>query len=102
MRTRTTSSLALYREVIRRMRTYSWSLFAAVLALIFSSIVEAAKPWPLKVVIDNVLRGQPLALQWFSPLSRSELLLDACLMLVAVYLVLGVGFYHLPSPLPAG
>ena len=24
------------------------------------------------------------------------------LMLVAVYAILGVGFYHLPSPLPAG
>jgi ATP-binding cassette subfamily B protein/subfamily B ATP-binding cassette protein MsbA len=72
------------------MRTHTWSLLAAVLALVFASIVEAAKPWPLKVVIDNVLRGQAMTLRWIPPLSRTALLLDACVVLVAVYLLVGV------------
>src|SRR5712691_4421024 len=80
----------LYGEVFRRMRTYAGRLLLVVAALILSSIVETTKPWPLKVVIDNVLRAQPLRVRWFPPLSRSQLLLGACLALVLVYVLVGV------------
>jgi ATP-binding cassette, subfamily B, bacterial len=83
------STLRLYGEVVRRMRRYGASLVAIVVALIFSSILEAAKPWPLKIVIDNVLRAEPLKPGWFSALSRHQLLLGSCAVLVLLYLMVG-------------
>ncbi|HKV56542.1 MAG TPA: ABC transporter ATP-binding protein [Candidatus Binataceae bacterium] len=83
-------SLRLYGEVFRRMRVYGGRLVFVIVALVLASIIEAAKPWPLKIVIDNVLRGQPLAGSWIPPLSRSGLLIGSCLALVAVYLLVGV------------
>ncbi len=82
--------LRLYGEVFRRMRQYSPRLLAVIAALLLSSVVEAAKPWPLKIVIDNVLRGQPLRLKWLPALSRNQLLLGCCAALVALYIVVGV------------
>src|SRR5215472_261007 len=80
----------LYREVFRRMRRYRTRLLTVIVALLFSSIIEAAKPWPLKIVIDNVLRAQPLKLRWLPTLSRYQLLLGACAALVLVYLLVGI------------
>jgi len=82
-------TLRLYRDVFRRMRRYGARLLTVIVALLLSSIIEAAKPWPLKIVIDNVLRAQPLRLRWLPPLSRYQLLLGACGGLVLVYLVVG-------------
>jgi ATP-binding cassette, subfamily B, bacterial len=84
------SSMRLYGEVFRRMRGYSMRLLAVITALVFSSVIEAAKPWPLKIVIDNVLRAQPLSLRWLSRLSHHQLLLGACIALVLLYLLVGV------------
>jgi ATP-binding cassette, subfamily B, bacterial len=84
------STLRLYGEVVRRMRKYGARLLAVVAALLFSSFIEAAKPWPLKIVIDNVLRGQPLRLGWLPPLSRYQLLIGSCSALVLLYLLVSV------------
>jgi ATP-binding cassette, subfamily B, bacterial len=83
-------SSQLYGEVLRRMRRYSARLSAVVAALVFSSIIEAAKPWPLKIVLDNVLRAQPLRLKWLGSLSRHQLLLGSCAALVLLYLVVSI------------
>jgi len=82
-------TLRLYSDVFRRMRRYGARLVTVIVALLFSSIIEAAKPWPLKIVIDNVLRAQPLRLRSLPPLSRYQLLLGARAGLVLVYLVVG-------------
>src|SRR5215469_3403986 len=82
--------LWLYGEVLRRMHRYSVPLLGVVAALLFSSAIEAAKPWPLKIVIDNVLRAQPLGLKWFPPLSRPQLLLGSCAALVVLYLLVAL------------
>ncbi len=52
-----------------------------------ASAAEVLKPWPLKVVIDNVLRGEPLAGR-LGAMSRGELLAAACLAMVAIYVFL--------------
>ncbi len=83
------NTLRLYGEVFHRMRRYGKRLLLVIAALLFSSIIEAAKPWPLKVVIDNVLRAQPLRLGWLPPLSRYQLLFGSCVALVMVYLTVG-------------
>lgn len=80
----------LYREVLRRMRPHLRTLLFVILAIGATSLIEVAKPWPLKIVIDNVLRDAPLKWNAFSTLSSSTLLIDACLVLVGLYLVLGV------------
>ena len=77
----------LYREVFLRMRRYSARLLAVMVAILFSSIIETAKPWPLKIVIDNVLRAQPLRLRWLPAFPRYQLLLGSCAVLVLVYML---------------
>jgi ATP-binding cassette, subfamily B, bacterial len=84
------NTLRLYSEVLRRMRKYWARLLAAVAAVLFSSLIEAAKPWPLKVVIDNVLGAQAPRLRWLGPVSRSQLLLGCCVVLVLLYLLVGL------------
>ena len=83
------NALGLYREVFRRLRSYGARLAAVIVALLFSSVIETAKPWPLKVVIDNVLQAQPLRLRGLPLLSRYQLLLASCVALVLIYLLVG-------------
>ncbi|GBD25088.1 putative ABC transporter ATP-binding protein [bacterium HR30] len=54
------------------------------------TVLELAKPWPLKIALDYVLPNQPPA--WLPPsmAERSRLLILATLGLVAIYAVLGV------------
>jgi ATP-binding cassette subfamily B protein/subfamily B ATP-binding cassette protein MsbA len=85
------SGLALYREVVRRMRPHLRTLIVVILSVGATSLIEVAKPWPLKIVIDNVLRGVPLAAtRWTPRLTGPNLLVAACLVLVVLYLVLGI------------
>ncbi|HLW70900.1 MAG TPA: ABC transporter ATP-binding protein [Candidatus Binataceae bacterium] len=83
--------LALYREVFRRMRPHLRTLLVVILSVGATSLIEVAKPWPLKIVIDNVLKGVPLAAtRWTPSLAGAHLLIAACLVLVVLYLTLGV------------
>jgi ATP-binding cassette subfamily B protein len=77
------------RTVRSYLRPY-WAVFVfALVQVLFISALELLKPWPLKIIIDNVLSGNPLpwgfALSW----SSQSLLLLACTGLVVVYLLLG-------------
>ena len=65
--------------------TLCWA-FAQVLLI---SGCELLKPWPLKVIIDSVLRGEPLPWGWAAGWSASALLLAASVALVLIYAVLG-------------
>src|SRR5229473_999282 len=78
-------ALGLYGEVFRRMRPHLGRLLFAVAAVAVSSALEILKPWPLKIVLDNVLRGVPLKNAWLAPLSPSSLLLVSCIGLVVLY-----------------
>ena len=83
-------SSGLYRQVLRRMQPHLRTLIFVILGVGITSLIEVAKPWPLKIVIDNVLRGAPFTSRWTSPLAGTRLLVAACLVLVSLYLVLGV------------
>ncbi len=83
-------SLALYGQVLRRMRPYLGRLLVAVAGVMLASSAEVLKPWPLKIVIDNVLGGGPVANRWIPAMTRGELLLAACAALVAIYAILGI------------
>ena len=77
------------RTVRSYLRPYLAAFFLALVQVLFISALELLKPWPLKIILDNVLSGKPLpsgfALNW----SSQSLLLLACTGLVVVYLVLG-------------
>jgi ATP-binding cassette subfamily B protein/subfamily B ATP-binding cassette protein MsbA len=80
----------LYREVLRRMRPHLRTLMLVIVAVGGSSLLEVAKPWPLKIVIDNVLRQAPLTWPLLNGLSRSTLLVAACVALMILYVLLGL------------
>jgi ATP-binding cassette subfamily B protein len=68
-----------------RRRTLLWALLQVLLI----SACEMLKPWPLKIIIDSVLGGQPPPWGWPAGWSREALLLAACATLVLTYAVLG-------------
>ena len=83
-------TLELYGHVIRRMRPHLGRLAIAIAAVLLASATEVLKPWPLKIVIDNVLRGAPTVSKWIVPMPRGELLAAACISLVILYALLGL------------
>ncbi|HLX05269.1 MAG TPA: ABC transporter transmembrane domain-containing protein, partial [Candidatus Binatus sp.] len=84
------TTLELYGHAIRRMRPHLGRLAIAIAGVLLASATEVLKPWPLKIVIDNVLRGAPLVSSWIPSMPRSELLIAACVSLVILYALLGV------------
>ncbi len=64
----------------------------ALVQVVMISACELLKPWPLKIVVDNVLTGTPVAWAPATALGPRDLLLAACLGLVLLYVVLaGLG-----------
>ena len=83
------STFALYRHALRSMRPHVGRLMLAVAGVLLASATEVLKPWPLKIVIDNVLRQMPVS-AWIPAMTRAELLVMACLALVILYATLGL------------
>jgi ATP-binding cassette subfamily B protein/subfamily B ATP-binding cassette protein MsbA len=76
-------------EVLRRLRPHRTLFAIAVLQVIAVGLLELAKPWPLKMVVDNVLGGKPLGWPWFDGLDRTTMLAVTCAGLVGIYTLLG-------------
>jgi ATP-binding cassette subfamily B protein len=81
---------ALYAAVLRRMRPHLGWLTIALGGALAASAAEVLRPWPLKVVIDNVLRAVPFHSTRTPPMSPAALLGAACLALVAIYAFLAM------------
>jgi len=65
--------------------------FAAALSFVgLNAALELARPWPLKIVVDNVLGGKPLAVAAPLELDARGLLVVACAALLALQVVLAV------------
>jgi ATP-binding cassette subfamily B protein/subfamily B ATP-binding cassette protein MsbA len=83
--------LAHLRRISPYLRPYRLRLAGAVGLVFLISLAEVAKPWPLKVVVDNVLGGKPLPLAGFpEETSASTLLAMAAGGLVLLYLLIGL------------
>ena len=82
-------TLRVAAKVLRRLRPYRGRFALAVLQVLAIGLLEVAKPWPLKVVVDNVLGGHPLHWPGAASLGPRALLAAACLAMVLVYVVLG-------------
>src|SRR5438876_744703 len=68
---------------------YRQTLLWALLQVLLISALEMLKPWPLKIIIDSVLGGQPPPWGWPSGWSPQALLFAACAALVLIYAALG-------------
>lgn len=80
---------SLRRQVFASLRPYRRIVGFAFAQVVLIGGAELLKPWPLKLIIDNVLGGQPLSWPFLADWSRQGLLLVACGGLVGIYLVLG-------------
>jgi ATP-binding cassette, subfamily B, bacterial len=65
-------------------RPHLWSIGWILLQVLLMAGFELLKPWPLQVVIDNVLGSKPLPIAGLSS-SREGLLLLACMVIVFVH-----------------
>jgi len=82
-------TLPVVLKVLGRLRPHRALFAGAVLQVLLIGLLELAKPWPLKIVVDHVLGGRPLGWPPFDALTRSAALTLACAALVAVYALLG-------------
>ena len=79
------------RRISPYLRPYRSRLAGAVGLVFVISLAEVAKPWPLKVVVDNVLGGKPMALAGYpEEITAGTLLAIAAVGLVGLYLVIGL------------
>jgi ATP-binding cassette subfamily B protein/subfamily B ATP-binding cassette protein MsbA len=76
-------------RVLSYLPPYRQTLLWALVQVLLISALEMLKPWPLKIIIDSVLGGQPPPWGWPNDWSRQALLLAACAVLVLTYAALG-------------
>ena len=65
----TTDDRAVRRILRRFRRPYRGALVTTIAVTLGETVVDLARPWPLKLVVDNALGHQPLG-GWLRPLSR--------------------------------
>jgi len=78
---------------VRRISGYLWPYRGRMLwalgQVCLTSAFELLKPWPIKLIIDSVLGGQPLPGGLGAGLSLATVLLSACVALVIIYAAVG-------------
>jgi ATP-binding cassette subfamily B protein len=79
----------LSQQVCASLWPYRGRLCLALVQVLLLSGVELLKPWPLKLILDNVLGGQRLSWPVISDWLPETLLLAACAALVGVYVMAG-------------
>src|SRR5256714_2323630 len=77
-------------EVARAMRLSAGRFAVAIAGVLLIGGLEILKPWPLKVVIDNVLTGKAATNPWIAGRAPADLLVAACAGLVILYVALAV------------
>jgi ATP-binding cassette subfamily B protein/subfamily B ATP-binding cassette protein MsbA len=82
-------TLPVVLKVLARLRPHRGLFVLAVLQVLATGLLELAKPWPLKIVVDNVLGGAPLGWPAFDGVGRPAMLAAACGALVGIYALLG-------------
>jgi subfamily B ATP-binding cassette protein MsbA len=96
-------SLWAFRDILR---PYRRALIIGSFLVIVTALADVASPWPLKVIVDNVLRGQhggfPVSLLFSAGALPRETLLIATLLALAVIVGIGALADYLSTYLLAG
>src|ERR1700748_281130 len=88
-----TKSAGLNKLVLQQIRPYRKWVFLILAAMLVEALMGIASPWPLKIIIDNVIGSQPLPswLHWIntSLIGRSKmaLALATALLLVVITII---------------
>src|SRR3569833_2060367 len=53
-------------RISQLLKPHRKALFAGVIAVILGGVANLLEPWPLKIVVDNLLRSQPLRNGWLN------------------------------------
>ncbi|HXP77983.1 MAG TPA: ABC transporter ATP-binding protein [Stellaceae bacterium] len=80
----------MLRRLIPFLAPYRWRFLFALAQVFLISGFELLKPWPLQVVIDDVLGGKPPGIAWLEGWSAGALLAGACVALVLINLGSGL------------
>lgn len=79
----------MIRKILPYLRPYRLPFLLALSQVFLISGFELLKPWPLKLIIDNVLSDQPMPWGLAGVVTTREFLILACVGLVLIYLFLG-------------
>ena len=79
----------MFKKTLKYLWPYRFPFLIALAQVFVISGCELLKPWPLKVIIDNVLSGKPVPWGLESVFSPATLLIAAVIGLVVIYIVLG-------------
>ncbi len=77
------------RKVLKYLWPYRFPFIIARGQVFVISLLEILKPWPFKVVIDNVLSGKPIPWEFLKPFPKETILIISCVSLILIYLFLG-------------
>ncbi|MBM3546679.1 MAG: ABC transporter ATP-binding protein [Alphaproteobacteria bacterium] len=80
----------MFRKVLPYLRPYAATFGFCLLLVLALSAFELVKPWPLQMVVDNVLGSKPLTIPALSELPNALLLIVACTSLVVIQAVVGL------------
>ena len=81
---------SLRRQIFASLWPYRGLFLFSLAQVILIGAAELLKPWPLKIIIDNVVGGKPLTWAPVAAWSREQLLLATCVGLVGIYVTLGL------------
>jgi ATP-binding cassette subfamily B protein/subfamily B ATP-binding cassette protein MsbA len=79
----------MFKKTLRYLWPYRFSFLFALAQVFIMSGCELLKPWPLKVIIDNVLSAKPAPWGLENLVRPSTLLILAAIGLVIIYVALG-------------
>jgi ATP-binding cassette, subfamily B, bacterial len=79
----------MLKKILPYLQPYHWLIAWALLQVFLIAGFELLKPWPLQVVIDNVLGGKPFPIAALSSASPAVILLGACIAIIIVHFASG-------------
>jgi ATP-binding cassette subfamily B protein/subfamily B ATP-binding cassette protein MsbA len=78
------------RTIAHYLRPYRLRFVIAIVHVLLISACELLKPWPLKLIVDNVVTGVPVGIPGLGTSSGHALLATVCVGLVLLYALLAL------------
>src|SRR5215831_1022984 len=79
----------MLKKLLPYLKPYRWLIAWALLQVFLIAACELLKPWPLQIVIDNVLSSKPFAIIGLQTLSPGLILICACIAIIIVHFAAG-------------